>query len=78
MSEQKINIESFGNEKYKQPIYNEPMIVVLDANEKDGEEWAAYYGPESLGAEKIRKEGFKVPKEMAILLFPNISGHYRL
>jgi len=34
-------MESCGNEKFKQPIYNEPMIVVLDAKETDGDEGAA-------------------------------------
>ena len=77
MNEQKINMDSLGNEKYKQPIYNEPMIAVLDAKESDGEEWAVYYGPESLGAEKIKREGFKAPESMARKLFPNISGSYR-
>jgi len=77
MSEQKIKTQSFGSEKFKQPIYNEPMIAVLDADENNSE-WAVYYGPESDGVEKIKSYGIKAPKEMAQVLFPHISGRYRL
>ena len=78
MSEQKIKMEPLGTEKFKRPAFTEAIIAVLDAKEKNGDEWAVYYGPESWGAEKIKKEGYKAPKEMAQILFPNISGYYRI
>lgn len=77
MSEQKIKFNSFSNERFRKPIYNEPMLTVLDSKENDGEEWAVYFGPESLGSKKILEKGSKIPESMARILFPNISGRYR-
>lgn len=77
MSKQKFIMEPYGNEEYKKPRFNGPMIAVLDAKETDNQEWAVYYGLESEGADEIKKHGYKAPEELARFLFPNISGHYR-
>jgi hypothetical protein len=64
-----------------QPVYNEPLLVVLhvDPNKPVNErEWALYFGPQSRGEDDILKNGDKVNEEFARRLFPRLRGRYRV
>jgi hypothetical protein len=85
MTAQKIVFGSLPDGDEFQPIFNEPILVVLQVNSEKPEwappgyvrEWAAYFGPESKGEEWVRNYGDKVNEDFARVLFPRLSGGYR-
>lgn len=80
MTVQKIVVASVPDGDEFQPIFSEPLLVVLDVDPTEPvkeREWALYFGPESMGEEYIRKNGKKVNEDFAQQLFPRLRGKYR-
>ncbi len=78
---QKIVVGSVPEGNEFQPVFNEPLLVVLDVDPNlpvKEREWALYFGPESKGEQYIRTSGDKVNEDFARRLFPRLRGRYRV